>query len=317
MLSRSAQGLYWMGRYLERAQRLCRLLQLQTEALVDRPVGEIYLGWKRIYASMERQPPGGHLAPGSDDFTLADSYTLADDLTFEQSNVNSVWQCFSLGRENARQMRHRISAEMWTSLNLAYLRVQKLRIQDIWAASPESFYAETAAEFNAFSGVAWATMYRDDGWRFMQLGRFIERAQLLTALLLAHLDLDLETETGDDTDDGWSSLLRAYHALETYGSRHGAEVEPGRALDLLVADPLLPNSLCHSLDAAAAELAGLGHGPDADADAATRRLAGGLAALVNYDWPDQEDRKAFLQQANDRCQYLHSLVTATYFEYRA
>ena len=93
-------------------------------------------------------------------------------------------------------------------------------------------------------------------------------------------------------------------------------MEPGRALDLLVADPLLPNSLCHSLDAAAAELAGLGHGPDADADAATRRLAGRLAALVNYDWPDQEDRKAFLQQANDRCQDLHSLVTATYFEYQ-
>ena len=59
MLSRSAQGLYWMGRYLERAEHLCRLLRLQTEALVDRPVREIYFGWKRIYGSMNRQPPLG------------------------------------------------------------------------------------------------------------------------------------------------------------------------------------------------------------------------------------------------------------------
>ena len=59
MLSRSAQGLYWMGRYLERAEHLCRLLRLQTKALVDRPVREIYFGWKRIYGSMYRQPPLG------------------------------------------------------------------------------------------------------------------------------------------------------------------------------------------------------------------------------------------------------------------
>ena len=65
MLSRSAQGLYWMGRYLERAEHLCRLLRLQTEALVDRPVREIYFGWKRIYGSMYRQPPLGEcLLPG-------------------------------------------------------------------------------------------------------------------------------------------------------------------------------------------------------------------------------------------------------------
>ena len=110
MLSRSAQSLYWMGRYLERAAHLCRLLRLQAEALVDRPIREIYFGWSRIYMSLSRQPLGGSIELlGSDDYTLADSYTLADDLTFERSNPDSVWGCFSLGRENARQMRHCIS----------------------------------------------------------------------------------------------------------------------------------------------------------------------------------------------------------------
>ena len=113
-----------MGRYLERAEYLCRLLRFQVEALGDRPIREIYFGWSRIYMSLNRRPPGGSITmAGNDDFTLADSYTLADDLTLERSNSDSVWNCFSLGRENARQMRHCISGEMWTCLNLAYAHV--------------------------------------------------------------------------------------------------------------------------------------------------------------------------------------------------
>ncbi len=314
MLSRSAQGLYWMGRYMERAQHLSRLLRLQTEALVDRPVREIYFGWRRIYASIGRQPPGGSLElHDDDDFTLADSFTLADDLTFERSNPGSVWSCFALGRENARQMRHCISGEMWTWLNLAYLRIQKLGIQDIWATSPESFYAETAAEINTLAGVAEATMYRDDGWRFMQLGYAMERAQLSAGLLLSHLDV--ATTTGEDSDDDWTSMLHFYNALEAYSQRFSVEVRADQVLEVLVGDPLLPHSLCRSLDSAEAELAGLGPGPDGKSSEATRRLAGRLTALVHYSWPDREDREKFLREVSGHCRELHDLVAATYFDY--
>ena len=310
MLARSAQGLYWMGRYLERAERLCRLLQLQTEALVDRPVREIHFGWTRIYGSMNRQPPVGGLQMGSDDYTLADSYTLADDLTFERSNPDSVWSCFALGRENARQMRHCISAEMWMSLNLAYLKIRELGIQDIWSTSPESFYAATAAEMNTFAGVAESTMYRDEGWSFTQLGRFIERAQLAAALLLAQLAA--EKSVGDDSDADWTSLLRVCHAFDAYNRRYSVEVRPDQVLDLLVTDPLLPGSISRSLDSAAAELAAIGSGPDASASDAARRLAGRLCALVHYEWPDRE---CLLRQVDRDCRDLHQLVTDAYFDY--
>ncbi len=314
MLSRSAQGLYWMGRYLERAQLLCRLLQMQTEALVDRPAREIYFGWRRIYTSMGLQPPGGRLMPDhDDDFTLADSYTLADDLTFERSTSGSVWWCLALGRENARQMRHCISAEMWTSLNLAYLRIQKLGIQDIWT-SPESFYAETAAEIDTFSGVAFTTMYRDDRWRFMRLGCYLERAQLSATLLLAHLSAG--TTNKEDSDDDWTSLLRAYHAFEAYSRRYSVEVLPDRVLDLLVTDPMIPSSLSRSIDEATSQLARLDPGPDANSSAATQRLTGRLGALIHDDWADREDHEEFLRQINEQCRELHSLVAATYFDYR-
>ena len=126
MLSRSAEGLYWLGRYLERAQHLSRLLRLQTEALVDRPVEEIHFGWLRIYGSLNRQPPVGNIELlAQDDYSLADSYTLADDLTFEPTNPDSVWSGVArTRRENARHVRHCLSAEMWTCLNRSYLRLQ-------------------------------------------------------------------------------------------------------------------------------------------------------------------------------------------------
>ena len=321
MLSRSAQGLYWMGRYLERAQHLCRLLRLQTAALVDRPVQEIYFGWRRIYISADRLPPGGTLesADGEDgileeDFTLADSYTLADDLTFERSNPGSVWSCFALARENARQTRNGIGAEMWSHLNRVYLRLQQRDIQSIWTPSPESFYAEMTAEIDTFTGVAAATMYRDEGWHFLQLGRFIERAQLSVALLHAQSATAAQSEEHSEAD--WISLLRAYHALEVYTRSYSVEVQPQQVIDLLATDPLLPDSLCQSLDVAAAELAAIAAGPNADSSAAVRRLAGRLCSLIHYDWPDREDREELLGQIGDFCRDLHDLVTATYFDYQ-
>ncbi len=314
MLSRSAQGLYWMGRYLERAEFLCRMLRLQTEALVDRPIREIHFGWTRIYAGINREPPVGGLEPqANDDYTLADSYTLADDLTFERTNPDSVWNCFAQGRENARQMRHRISGELWTSFNLAYLRLRQMTIQDIWQPSPEGFYAGMIAEMGMFSGVAAATMYRDQGWRFMQLGRFLERAQMSSSLFLSQLDADSRTEEFSEGD--WTSLLRLYHAFEAYDRRYSIEVHPGQVLNLLTTDPLIPDSLCRSLDRTASDLASIGPGPNTRAGGALSRLAGRMTALIHYDWPDSEDRPELLRQVSQYCRELHNLLTAAYFEY--
>ena len=315
MLSRSAQGLYWMGRYLERASRLCRLLQLQVEALVDQPVPEIQFGWRRIYAVLDRQVPyGGEIElDESDEFTLADSYTLAGDLTFERSNLESIRNCFALGRENARQMRHCISAEMWTCLNLAWLRIRDLEIEDIWKVSPESFYARTTREIDTFIGVAEATMYRDEGRCFMQLGRFIERAQLLASLLLAQLATSRAQNVAPET--GWTSLLRACHASDAYNRTYSVEIQSDRVVDLLVSDPLLPGSLCRALETLASELAGIGPSPDARTGAAAERLTGRLCALIRYEWPDRKDRTALLSQVRDLCFKLHDLVNEAYIDY--
>ncbi len=314
MLSRNAQGLYWMGRYLERTEFLCRLLRLQTESLADRPARDIHYGWRRLYVSLNREPPGGSLEMGaSDDYMLADSYTLASDLTFDRINPDSVWNCFAQGRENARQMRHRVSSEMWQRLNLVYLRIRNLDIQDIWASSPEAFYAQMGADIGAFSGAAEATMYRDEGWSFLRIGRFIERAQFSSALLIQQIAID--TEAGEYREADWQDLLRVSNALEEYNQRYGISVQQREALDLLVTDPLLPGSLSRSFDVIAREMDALGAAPGADYGRAARRMAGRLSAMVRYEWPDSEDPEELLDRALDQSRKLHYLVNAAYFDY--
>ena len=314
MLARSAQGLYWMSRYLERAEHLARLLRLQTETLVDRPLPEIHVGWRRIYDMIGRRPPSGDLiAPESDDYALADAYTLADDLTFERSNPSSVRSCFALGRENARQMRQCISGEMWTSLNMSYLRLQELKIQDVWGASPEGFFAETAAAVDTFQGVAAATMYRDEGWHFMQLGHLVERAQLLLGLLLSQMAADgaprrPPRRAGPACCASTTPSRPTPTATASRSSR-------SRWWTSSATNPRLPASLLRTLDGVAWELAAIGPGPHARSSEETQAEADDLSSLLHETWPVRDDTEGLLVEASERCRALHDLVTSCYFEY--
>ena len=319
MLARNAEGLYWMGRYVERTSHLCRVLREQMETLVDRPVREINFGWGRLYGALGRRPPGPAIGFGGldTDFTLADSFALADDLTFEPSNPDSVWNCFTAGRENARQMRHRITGEMWTCMNLAYLRfrLQKPRMADIWRTEPETFYADLSRDVDTFMGAAERTMYRDDGWRFLQIGRCTERVQLTVALLLAHLD---EVAAADDTSDhDWMSLLRICHALDAYAHRCGVAVRTEHVLDLLVTDPGLPRSLYSAAEAAARELRALAPAPGRADGAASlaAQMTETLRSRQPPDLPPPAESSDRLRLIEAQCRAFHDLVMAEHVRY--
>lgn len=315
ILVRSAQGLYWMSRYLSRAEHLCRLLALQMEALVDRPFREVHFGWSRIYGNANRQPPWGDIGElESDEGLIFDSYTLAEDLTFERLNPGSVWSCFAMGRENARQMRQCISAEMWLCLNLPYLRLQRMGIQDIWRTSPESFYTETAGAISTFTGAAADTMYRDENWYFLRLGRAVEQSQLTTTLLLTQLELSGGL-AGEAFEGDWETLLRLFHAFDAYMHRHGVQVDPHPVLDVLATDNQLPNSLSRTLGHIEEALDALGPGPDTGASGELRRLAGRVTALVKYEWDGRRNPEPLLREIGQHCRDIHDLIAATYFDY--
>lgn len=317
MLSQTAQGLYWIGRYLERAEHGCLLLADQLEALEDRPVEDIDRMWRRLYASLHRKPAGGTLESNLDDegFMLADSYTLADDLTFEPSNPDAIRNCVTAARENARQVRNAIGKDMWYCLNTVYLELKDVGVADIWENRPGEFYFRTKDAIRTFSGSADSTMYRDSGWHFLQLGRFIERAQFLATLLDAQLTIFPTGEQHFESD--WCSLLRVCEARGAYNRRHSLEYQPCNVIDFLVADPLLSHSVRYAL----AQLSG---SLDAISDERPAieavNLVGRMAAYIEYDWPDRDPlddqvTRDALHRIQEPCRRLHETIDATYFNY--
>ncbi len=312
MLARSAEGLYWMGRYIARAEQLCRLLQIQVQALVDRPVPEIHFGWRRLYSSLADSLLLGELdEEESDDFALADAYTLADNLTFERGNPHSVISCVACARENARQTRTCISGEMWTTLNLAYLRLRDTSMQDVWTSQAEGFYGEIIRDIQAFTGTIGATMYRDCGWSFFSYGRYLENAQQLVTFLLAHNANEPEEATLKGA--GRASLLRAFRAQDAYQSRHGIEIRTELILDLLVTDPRLPRSLSRSLQQVEEALEGAGHAPDPQRASAVAAQVAGTRRLLSDGWNRAGNAQAVLKHAASEINLLHDRLAEAYF----
>ena len=318
MLSRSAQGLYWIGRYLKRAEHISRLMEQQIAALVDRPLSHIYFGWARLYSHLRVSSPVAALRDWSkeaDGWGLADSFTLADDLTFTRSNEYSICSCFEMGRENARQIRHCVSSEMWICLNRSYQHMRDQHIEDIWATDPQQFYADVVQDVNTFMGVASATLYRDEGWEFLQIGRMIEHAQLMCSLLVFQTTESSEEKYGDLENYDWSSLLHCFQADEAYQHYFGLNIQASNVLNMLVTDKKLPNSVYFSLEQIGTRLSELGDAPGKRNGATANRFAGRLTSVLNYEWPDTEDKKRMIVLLENLSMRLHEYISSAWFNY--
>ena len=319
MLARSAEGLYWLGRYLERAEHLSRLMEVQVDAVTDRPVRELIFGWRRIYKHLNAEPPSNKevgFDSQSDDESVADAYTLTDDLTFEATNNYSVWGCFAQGRENARQIRHCISTEMWSCLNLSYLRIRDTQLSEIWLNDPAQFYSDLVRDISMFFGVASNTMYRDEGWDFLMLGHTLEKIQLNASILAIQ-----STDSMNLPDDGsrnfeWIGLLHACYADEAYQKLHGIEVDSSTALNLLVSNDDLPNSLMYAITRTDDRIHGLGKAPDPRLGDSALRFSGRLRSLIEHEWPDTDDKHRTLVLASNLADRLHNQIAQAWFNYR-
>ena len=313
MLARSADGLYWLGRYLERAAHMCRILQIQVSILVDRPVPEIEFGWRRAFLAARHSPQGGVLSELDEAFTLADAFTLAGELTFVSDHC-SIRAGFKWGRENARQNRHYIDHEMWSSLNTNFLAFAKTEFSDIWKVQPERFYRDTAISFQTFFSLADATMYRDDAWHFMQLGRSLERAQATTALLAAHIDSSWSVR--DHNEFNLKTLLRTFRAAENYQKVHGHDVQKKKTFDLLVCDTNVPSSLLSSIRSVIRHFRDLEHGPDNECEEIIEGPVG-LLNEITREWQDESEYPTRLNHFSDVLLNLHDRIEGEFFASRS
>ena len=267
MLARVADSLYWMARYLERAEFTARLVGLQIQRL---PVGtavEVAAGWRLLFAGIGNDPPESESLGNmeDDDFLFVDGYTLTDILTFEGGNPAAIANCLSAARENAREVRSAIGPGIWSSLNREYLALRRTRLVEIWNREPELLYRDVAEGIQRFHGICDSSMRRGTEWSFMQLGRYVERAQLVVSMVVAHCGDAAARENGGE----WPVLLRACNAFEAYGRECGVAFEESAVLGLLLHEGDLPYSLRFCLERLRANLDvigpasgdGLGTGP--------------------------------------------------------
>lgn len=259
MLARVADSLYWMARYLERAEFTARLVGLQIQRLPVGTAAEVAAGWRLLFAGIGNEPPRSESLGNmeDDDFLFVDGYTLTDILTFEEGNPAAIANCLAAARENAREVRSAIGPGIWSSLNREYLELRRIRLVEIWQREPELLYRDVAEGIQRFHGICDSSMRRGTEWSFMQLGRYVERAQLVVSMLLAHCGDAASREHGGE----WPVLLRACNAFEAYGRECGAAFEESAVLGLLLHAGDLPYSLRFCLERLRENLDAIGPAP--------------------------------------------------------
>ncbi len=301
MLSRVADALFWMSRYLERAEQVTRLLdvafhlELDLRGVVAEP-GELH--WRSL-ASILQQP-----VPEAPEPALP--AVISRSLTFDLANPSSIMSCVARSRSNARSIRGTIASEMWRELNKLYWQLLDPGLRSQSRESPHEFYQAVESGSCTFQGVTDATLNHDEGWQFIQLGKFLERAEKTLRILdVEHKRLKaLDRADLPLSNVQWAGVLRSCRAYEAYQRLHVGRVEPERVVDFLLLHPTFPRSVRFSLEAAALALTAVSGGSTAQGPGRADRLLGRMLADLKFVELDQslaEDFHQFLAGILERC----------------
>jgi uncharacterized alpha-E superfamily protein len=241
MLSRTADSLYWLSRYVERAEYLARILE-GTMRLTTLPLA--YVGtsneWKTAVAT------AGNMELFETSYAEANEESVVHFLALSTENPSSIRNCFETARANARAVRTALTAEMWETINGAWLELQRY---DNGLGTREEitrflrWVQETSLRYD---GSAYRTMLRNDSYWFTRLGLYIERADNTARILDVkyHLLLpNLEPVGGSLDYFQWAAILRSVSALTAYHWVYREKVQPWLIADLLILNPQMPRSL--------------------------------------------------------------------------
>jgi uncharacterized alpha-E superfamily protein len=311
MLSRDADSLYWMSRYLERAEHTARLLAVGLNLTLDQTSDSAGARWGRLLSALFAGVPGED----------ADAYSITRELTFEQSNAKAIVTCVARARENARQVRQEISSEMWEQLNRLYLRVRATTPEQIWQGEPIEFYQATKEGAHLFQGITDATMTHGEGWFFIQVGRYMERAGAMAALLDAYfqpyLEASAEQPAALDFND-WVGLLKCCTAFEAYCKVYTADVQPRAVAEFLLLHGEFPRSVRFCADRIQRGLHSIAQATGSKGAGRAERLAGRLRAALDYGQVDEimgGNMHGELESIQRQCAAIHSAIYQAYITY--
>ena len=244
MLSRVANSLFWMSRYMERAENTARIVDVNLQLLLDfRNLDDRRLAehWTPIVQSTGDEERFRSL------YTAANGQTVTDFLVFRIENPNSIVSAVSQARENARMVRDQITAEMWEEINRLYLLLRSPQARQLWAAAPDEFCNEVKRSSLYVEGLIQGTVLENESFHFMEAGRFLERADKTTRILdVRYQTLPARGMPGAINENDaleWVAVLRSCSALDAYRQTYGAEVDPARIAELLVLSDEFPRSV--------------------------------------------------------------------------
>ncbi len=234
LVARFAANIYWLGRYLERAENVARILAINETYARDNPGGP---SWQRVldlHADSKRfLELHGEPTPE----TVLAFYLI------DRDNPSSIVCCARSARENARSVRHLISTEMWTHLNVFYTGLSALQKRDVTVNTLSKIAHSVVTGCQDFEGVAEGTFLRAEPWCFYQLGKYIERADQTTRIL--DMGYDRLTPAGDDAVAWvhWNVLLRSVSGYHAYRSRHPGASRPQDIAAFLLYDDEFPRAV--------------------------------------------------------------------------
>jgi uncharacterized alpha-E superfamily protein len=281
MLSRVADSLYWMSRYAERAENIARILDVNLQLMLDLPKlqpEEMKTLWEPVLRST---------GDGADFYAHhkeANSETVIEFLTLNPKNPNSIVNCLTTSRENARHVREQISLEMWEEINRTYLAIKQQTLKKIVRLGPYEFFTQVKNASHLFQGITDGTMTHGEDWDFIQVGKYLERADMTTRILDANDEIFIrqpaQSQTGGTLQ--WSAILRSCSSHDAYRKFYVAQVEPDKVVEFLILNEFFPRSIRFCVQALNDGLRRISGCGEEQFTNKAEKLAGRLVAELNY-----------------------------------
>jgi uncharacterized alpha-E superfamily protein len=314
MLSRIADSLFWLARYIERAEDTARILDVNYHMMLEQSQDSYRLRWEPLIVMAGEEKLFGRL------YTEVNAKNVFEFLAFRADNPSSIIQCIGKARENARTIRDCISREMWEDINGLYHMVGRFDPREEIIAGPHRFCDKIKFGTHRFRGVTDATVAHDEGWQFLRIGWSLERAEMTSRLVDVQYQnlLDELSSVGTPDNHQWMAVLRSVGAVEAYQRQYHASIEPEKVAGMLILHPLHPRSIRFSTAEVQWGLRAIsGSSPGSYANEA-ERLAGKVVERLSYDKIEEifkQGLHSYLNELSDMFASIGSDIARNYFYY--
>lgn len=314
MLSRIADALFWLARYIERAEDTARILDVNYYMLIEQGSQPEPLRWDPLVAV------AGEEKLFRSCYDEASAEAVFNFLAFRPDNPSSIIQCIAKARENARTIRDRISREMWEDINGLYHAVSHFDPAEEAAVGPHRFCDAVKFGSHRFHGVTDATLPHDEGWQFLRVGWSLERAEMTARLVDVQYQNRAESPAPGGAPDHrvWMAMLKSVGAYEAYRRRYHSAILPEQVAEMLILHAKHPRSIRFStaeVQAGLRAISGSGRGSYANE---AERLAGKALESLLYDTIREIFRAGlhdYLAEMNRMFRAIGEDIARTYFYY--